>query len=310
MAVETKKGIFTPMIPTLNPATAGGDLPLAEFVRLAARNGFSGVEFSIREAANLIARSSLHDVAAIFEEPKILPIVFDLPVEWRQDEATYRAGLKHLPQLARLAQDLDCTRCVTWVLPDGGIPVAEYAERGMKRFVEIARILGGEGVRLGLEFIGPQHYRANPDNVWFHDIPSALDVVNAIENAAQLENVGLLVDSFHWYTSGGTIMDLASIPIEMLVHVHINDAPGHPQGGAMSREAQQDRARLLPGESGVIDIVGFLKTLAAVGYDGPLAVETFSAALNALPPDEAAARAAAAVHNSMRAAAVKPVRLL
>jgi sugar phosphate isomerase/epimerase len=298
------------MIPTLNPVTAGRGLPLLEFVQLAARHGFSGVEFSIQEAANLIAHSSLHDVAAIFEEPKVLPIVFGLPVEWRKDEDAFQAELEQLPELAKLAQDLDCTRCVTHVMPDGGIPVAEYAERSMRRLAEIAHILSDQGVRLGLEFIGPQHYRTDPDNVWFYDIPGALDVVNTMENAAQLENVGLLVDSFHWYTSGGTIMDLASIPIEMIVHVHINDAPGHPQGGAMPREEQQDMVRLLPGDSGVIDIVGFLKTLAAVGYDGPLAVETFSAQLNALPPQESAALAATAVHNAMQAAAVKPVRLL
>ena len=37
------------MIPTLNRATAGGGLALPEFVQLAARHGFNGVEFSIDE---------------------------------------------------------------------------------------------------------------------------------------------------------------------------------------------------------------------------------------------------------------------
>ncbi len=292
------------MIPTLNGATAGGGLALPEFVQLAARHGFSGVEFSIDEAAKLVAQSSFEEVAAIFEEPKVLPVVFGLPVEWRKDEDTFQAGLQRLPELAKLAQDLDCTRCCTWVLPDGGIPVAEYAQTSTRRFAEIGRVLSDQGVRLGLEFLGPAHFRTNPDNVWFYDIPGALRAVAAISEMDTLENVGLLIDCWHWYTSGGSTMDLASIPIQQMVHVHINDAPNLP------RDDQQDGVRLLPGASGVIDIVGFLKTLAAVGYDGPLAVETFSDELRALPADESAARAATAVQNAMRAADVAPVELL
>ncbi len=97
------------------------------------------------------------------------------------------------------------------------------------------------------------------------------------------------VDAWHWYTSGGSVMDLASIPVEQIVHVHINDAPDIP------REEQNDGVRLLPGDSGVIDIKGFLQTLKALGYEGPIAVETFSEELRALPASEAAQRAAAAV---------------
>jgi sugar phosphate isomerase/epimerase len=292
------------MIPTLNPATAGGGLALPEFVQLAGRHGFAGVEFSITAVADLVAQQSFSTVADIFEANKVLPAVFGLPVEWRKDEDTFQNDLQRLPELAKLAQDLDCTRCVTWVLPDGGEPVREYAERSKRRFTEVAQILTTEGVRLGLEFLGPQHFRTNPDNVWFYNIEGALQVVDEISNAATLENVGLLVDCWHWYTSGGTTMDLASIPVEQVVSVHINDAPN------LAREEQVDSVRLLPGASSVIDIVGFLKTLNAIGYDGPLSVETFSEELRALPAEEAAARAAAAVQQVMQAAEVKPVRLL
>lgn len=291
------------MIPTLNSVTAGHGLGLAEFVQLAKSNGFIGIEFSIEAVADLVARTSFEDVAAIFEDAVVLPTVFGLPVEWRQDEQTFQAGLAQLPALAKLAQDLDCSRCSTWVLPDSGEPVAEYASRSTRRFQEIGRVLANEGVRLGLEFLGPQHFRPNPDNVWFYDIAGALRAIEGIVGPAQLENVGLLVDSWHWYTSGGTPMDLASIPIEMFVHVHINDAPNVP------RDEQVDSVRLLPGATGVIDIMAFLKTLDALGYDGPLAVETFSQDLNALPPSEAAAQAGAAVARVMQQAGVRPVRL-
>lgn len=292
------------MIPTLNAVTAGGGLALPDYITLAKNHGFSAVEFSIDAAAALVEQSSFEEVAALFDGATILPIVFGLPFDWRKDEDTFQDGLAKLAQQAKLAQDLGCSRCTTWVLPDNGEPVAEYSARSLKRFQQIGKILSDQGVRLGLEFIGPAHFRTDPSNAWFYDIPGALHVVGQIEDGAELENIGLLVDCFHWYTSGGTMMDLAAIPLEKIVHVHINDAPEVPV------EAQKDGVRLLPGASGMIDITGFLGTLGALGYDGPVAVETFSDELKALTPDEAAARAAVAVGGVLRAANIDPVRLL
>ena len=292
------------MIPTLHPATAGGGLSLSEYVQLAARNGFIGVEYSIEAVAEFAQQTSFADAAAIFESNKVLPIVFGLPVEWRKDEATFEAGLERLPALAKFAQDLDTTRCCTYVLPDGGVPAAEYAERSVQRFVRIGEVLQEQGVRFGLEFIGPAHFRTDPENVWFYDIPGALQVVATVAERGKLENIGLLVDSFHWHTSNGSAMDLASIPIQQIVHVHVNDAPNVP------REQQQDGVRLLPGTSGVIDIEAFLKTLEAIGYDGPVSVETFSDDLRALPAEEAATRAATAMRQIFERTDITPVRLV
>jgi sugar phosphate isomerase/epimerase len=293
------------MIPSLSPATAGSGLALPQYVDLARRHGFSGVEFSIEEVAQLVEAQGFDFVAQLFEtSPKVLPVTFGLPVEWRKDEATFRDGMKNLPALAKLAQDLDCTRCVTWVLPDSGEPVAEYSTRSTQRFGEIGAVLSEQGVRFGLEFLGPAHFRMNPQNVWFYNVAGALQVVEEVEDRFELQNMGLLIDCWHWYTAGDTMMDLAAVPLEKIVHVHINDAP------QLAVENQIDNVRLLPGESRVIDIVGFLSTLNALGYDGPVAVETFSEELKALPADEAAACAAEAIDRVLQAADIEPTRLL
>jgi sugar phosphate isomerase/epimerase len=292
------------MIPTLNAVTAGGGLALADYISLAARNDFSGVDFSIQTVADAVEQNGFDAVAKLFEQPKVLPAAFGLPVEWRKDEETYQRGLEQLPRLAKLAQDLDCTRCGTWVLPDNGEPVGEYAARSKKRFAEMAQVLAEQGIRLGLEFLGPQHFRPDPDNVWFYDLPGTIDVVEEIEDEYSLENLGVLIDGWHWYTSGGTMMDLAAIPLEKIVHVHVNDAPDLPL------HQQQDKERLLPGESGVIDVVGLLKTLGALGYDGPVAVETFSNVLRDMAPEEAARRAGESMIKIFAAAGIEPLRLV
>ena len=292
------------MLLTLSPPTAGSGLALPEFVALAAESGFSGVEFSINEAAQLVQQRSFASLAEVFESHKVLPAVFGLPVEWRKDEDTFQEELSALPALAKLAQDLDCSRCVTWVLPDDGSPVQEYAATSLRRFAAIAKVLNEQGVRFGLEFIGPAHFRPNPANVWFYDVLGGLDVVSQVEQLSGTQNVGLLVDSWHWYASGGTMMDLASIPVEQVIEVHINDAPLIP------REQLIDNQRELPGATGAIDLVGFLTTLANIGVDGPVAVETLSAALSALPPQQAAALAGDATRQVFATAGIEPLHLL
>lgn len=289
------------MIPTLNSATAGGSLPLDQYIALAARHGFDAVEFGIGAAHEL----GLEQAAALFESNGVLPVNFGLPVEWRKDEETFQSGLETLPELAKFAQDLGCARCCTWVLPSSGEPVGEYAARSTARFVEIARILSENGVRFGLEFIGPHHFRTEPEKVWFYDIPDALRVADEVNAQAGTRNVGLLVDCFHWHTTGANTMDLASIPLEQVVHVHINDAPAN-----IAVENIHDSVRELPGATGQIDIVAFLSTLGALGYDGPVAVETFSDKLRAMTPEEAAAKAGDSVKSVFEAAGVKPLRLL
>jgi sugar phosphate isomerase/epimerase len=289
------------MISTLNPVSAGGGLPLDQYVALAARHGFAAADFNLLEAHGL----GLEAAAAIFESNGILPATFGLTVEWRKDEDTFREGLEKLPELAKFAQDLDCQRCCTWVLPDGGVPVAEYRATSVARFTEIAKILADNGVRFGLEFIGPHHFRTNPENVWFYDILGGLEVADEVNSRAGTLNVGLLVDCYHWHTAQNSTMDLATIPLEQVVHVHINDAP---TGVAILD--LQDGVRELPGVTGAIDIVGFLSTLGALGYDGPVAAETFSEKLRNMAPDEAAALTSAAVKNVFEAAGVKPLHLL
>jgi len=98
-----------------------------------------------------------------------------------------------------------------------------------------------------------------------------------------LGNVGLLLDAWHWYTSGGTTDQIRGLSDADVVYVHINDAPA-----GIAVDQQIDAVRALPGETGVIDLTGFLQALRDISYRGPVTPEPFSARLNALAPDDAA----------------------
>jgi sugar phosphate isomerase/epimerase len=100
----------------------------------------------------------------------------------------------------------------------------------------------------------------------------------------------VLLDSWHLYTSGGTLADLERLTNEDVVVVHVNDAPAE-----IARDEQIDTVRMLPMETGVIDLVGFMHALRAMGYDGPVMPEPFSQRINdlaATDPDSAAREAA------------------
>lgn len=270
------------MIHTLNPSIAGGGIE--EGAQIAARHGFSGIELPLAAAHERAQRDGLDAVAQLYRSHNLVTPVFGLGVEWRADEDTFQSGLEQLPALARTAASLGANRCVTWVLPDGGIPVADYRANSVRRFAAIAKVLNDHEISLGLEFIGPRHFRTAPDNVWFYDIAGALQACDEIASVAKCDNLGLLVDCFHWFNTQGSAMDLASIPAEQVVHVHINDVPN------VSLDEQRDDVRFLPGETGVIDIAAFLSTLAAIGYAGPVSTEVLGNALDGLSPDEKAAR--------------------
>lgn len=245
----------------------------------AAKKGrFRAVEFSPHEVASLVEADGVQAVLGLFEESGIKPAAWALPVDWSAEEETWRKGVNELPRLAKAAGAIGGTRCVTWVPPFSTVlPLEENRRFHIERFTPIARILADHGCSLGLEFIGPKTKR---DNQPFEFIHTAKDM---LELGAQIgPNVGLLLDCWHWYTSHGTIQDIRALSPEQVVYIHVNDAPA-----GVPIDEHLDHIRALPGETGVIDVAGFLRALDEIGYDGPVTPEPFKKELADLPSDDA-----------------------
>ncbi|MDQ3249937.1 MAG: sugar phosphate isomerase/epimerase, partial [Chloroflexota bacterium] len=103
-------------------------------------------------------------------------------------------------------------------------------------------------------------------------------------------NMGLLLDIWHVYTAHGSMDELHKLHKDDVVSVHVNDAPP-----GLAIDEQLDQVRTLPGETGVLDIVGFLHALQAIGYDGPVTAEPFSQRVRELAPAEAVRETGAAM---------------
>jgi sugar phosphate isomerase/epimerase len=262
----------------LNAATAGEGLAIADYIALAQRQGYRWVELNRSQVAPLAAmgRSAASE---LLDRAGVRLASFFLPVAWQDDEATFRRDMQRFADLVGVVAGAGATRCCTWLLPNFATPPAETRQWVGARFRWIAGLLADHGLRFGLEFLGPAHFRDDPGFTFLYRMEDMLAFAEELG-----PNVGVLVASFHWHCLDGTREALAALPTDRLVYAHINDAPDLP------RAQQRDDRRLLPGE-GVIDLAGFLGGLQAAGYDGPVGIEVDGPALQGLSPDEAAERA-------------------
>lgn len=239
---------------------------LQEAIRLAADSGYGGVEVSIQEVTSLVDEHGEAYVRGLFTDAGVRPAGWGLPVAWNGADEEWRKGLEQLAKYARTAQAIGCPRTMTWILSGSNDREPEENRRfHIARFRPIAEILAAHGCRLGLEFLGPKTIR---DRLRYPFIYRMLDMLDLASEIGP--NVGLLLDCWHWYTSGGTLDEMAQLTNDRVVYVHVNDAPR-----GVPLDEHIDNKRSLPGATGVIDLVGFLKALQAIGYDGPVVPEPF-----------------------------------
>jgi 2-keto-myo-inositol isomerase len=129
---------------------------------------------------------------------------------------------------------------------------------------ETAQVLGELGgiankydIGLAFEFLGQQDCSVQT-------LPLADEIVQLVDR----ENVGLVIDSFHFYAGGSTIASITVLDPARLFVFHINDAEDRP------REQLEDRHRLLPG-LGILPLKEIVAALKSIGYDGVASVEIF-----------------------------------
>ena len=268
------------MFRSLSPGAIGISASFSESMELAKAASFQGLSISIGGLAKMAEEKSVDYVKGLFDDAGLRMGAWGLPVDWRGDEAAMKQGLERLHAQAKVAQSLGCTRLATWILPfSEDKPFQENFDWHVSRFRPIGEVLSEYGCQLGLEFIGPKTMREGKKHEFIHTMEGMLELGDKIGTG----NIGLLLDAWHLYTSHGTLDDLKKITADRVVHVHINDAPK-----GIPIDEQVDNVRRLPGETGVIDLVGFLKCLDDMGYDGPVMPEPFSEKVKAMPPLEAA----------------------
>jgi len=243
----------------------------------AVKYGFGGIAPSEGEFANKSA-TEIGEWLALMKQKGIRYGAAGLPVEFRRDEAQFNKDMAQLPKRAALLKQLGVTRVATWILPGSNeLTYLQHFKILETRFRAAATVLKDNDLRLGLEFVGPHTSR---ERFRFPFACTQIDMMELVE-AIGTGNVGLLLDSWHWYTSHGTVPELERLSNKDIVHVHVNDAPS-----GIAVDQQMDNRRKLPVTTNVIDLKGFINTLVKIGYDGPVECEPFDQELRKM--DQAA----------------------
>ncbi len=263
-AEEVKKTVK--FFKNLAPGHIGVKADQQQALEYAVKYGFGGITPGEGEFANKSA-AEIGEWVALMKQKGIRYGAAGLPVEFRRDEAQFQKDMAQLPKRAALLKQLGVTRVATWILPGSNeLTYLQHFKLLETRFRAVAKVFKDYDLRLGLEFVGPHTSREK------FRFPFACTQADMMElcDAIGTGNVGLLLDSWHWYTSHGTVPELERLSNQDIVHVHVNDAPS-----GIAVDQQMDNRRKLPVTTNVIDLKGFINTLVKIGYDGPVECEPF-----------------------------------
>jgi sugar phosphate isomerase/epimerase len=243
-----------------------------DFARLAGTTGYGGVDVDLASAQKQGGPAT----RMLLNSLRLSPGSINLPVTFSGDDPTYQSGLARLEDAAMFAAIIGCPRMVAVLPPSSATPKAEFRALLKSRLTAIAKILQSADVRLGLEFLGPLHFRTRQPHEFIWRMPEALEF-----SAECGANVGLLLDAWHWHHAGASAGDIVAAGKSRIVHIHVSDAKAQPP------EEVRDNQRLMPGE-GVIDLVGFFQALKKIGYTDAVSPEPLGRVPADMTPEDGA----------------------
>ena len=253
---------------------------------LAHRHRFESVE-PRGDELSAMSREQLTETLADLSSKQLVWSATGLPVDFRKDDKTFRDGLAKLPKIATALKHAGARRIGTWLSPSHDeLTYRANFQQHAARLRECARVLKDNGIRLGLEYVGTQLLLVGKRYPFVHTMAETRELIAEIGTG----NVGLVLDTWHWWTAGDSEADILALKNEDVVSVDLNDAPN-----GIAKEQQRDNERELPAATGVIDVAPFLNALTKIGYDGPARPEPFNKTLNALENDAACAATSAAM---------------
>jgi len=173
-----------------------------------------------------------------------------------RDADAYEGIKQECRELSKIAAEIECPYIV--VVP-GRLPSADVdvVAESVPVVAELCDIAAEHGVALGFEFLGQADC----------SVPT-LDLAEEIVREAARDNLGLVIDSFHFYAGGSTVQMIERLDPRLIYIFHINDAEDLP------RAQLEDRHRLLPG-LGILPLREMMAAFRKIGYDDVASVEIF-----------------------------------
>lgn len=253
---------------------------LATDIRAAAAAGFDYVEIWAAKLRKYLLENSTADLKALFVENGMQPLSINSieHITFRDDTA-YAQIKAECEELSSIAAAIGCPYIVVvpGKIPSGGLSSYEVIEDSVQVLRELASIGERHNVALAFEFLGQKDCSVQ-----------TLDLADEIVVKVNRRNIGLVIDSFHFYAGGSTTKMIEVLDPKRLFIFHINDAEDLP------RERLTDAHRLLPG-LGVLPLKEIIAAFKRIGYSANASVEIFRPEYWERDPFELAREAKAAV---------------
>ena len=176
-----------------------------------------------------------------------------------RDAHAYESIKAECEELSQIAAAIGCP-CIVVVpgpLPPGGATRETVVAESVRVLNELCDISSRHGVALAFEFLGQTDC----------SVPT-LDLAAEIVREADRKDLGLVIDSFHFYAGDSTLEMIESLDPKLIQIFHINDAEDLP------RQQLEDRHRLLPG-LGILPLREIVSAFRRIGYDKVASVEIF-----------------------------------
>lgn len=266
---------------SLNGATTmKADLPTD--IRAAAAAGFEYVEIWAAKLRRFLQHNSATDLKLLFDENKVKPLSINSieHITFRNAEA-YQRIKSECEELSSIAAAIDCPYVVVvpGKLPERAVSRDQIMAESSAVLDELCDIAARHQVALGFEFLGQTEC----------SVPT-LDLAADIVRKVNRENVGLVLDAFHFYAGNSTVEMIDALDATKLFIFHIDDAEDLP------REHLTDAHRLLPG-LGILPLQEIIAAFRRIGYDANASVEIFRPEYWERDPFELARSAKAAVQS-------------
>ncbi len=291
------------MFKNLSPSAVAVTGHQSEVIELALTYGFEGIDLDVRDFTGRVRRKGMEHARRLIDSAKIRLSNFALPIALEAEDELFAAELEKLPEMAQVAADVGCPRCVVTLQPAGDErPYHENFEFHRRRFEEICTALEPAGVRLGVGFQAAESLRKGKAFQFVHDLDALLLLLNMVGRP----NAGLLLDAWDFVVAGGDLDALGKLPVEQIVAVQVAEVPADVAPAELD-----EKSRLLPdAENGRVDVSAFLRALAAMGYEGPVTPKPSRAAFTTRRRERIVRRAGEAMDKVWKAAELPAERAL
>ena len=229
-------------------------------LQAAKEGGFDYLEIWAAKLRSFLKEHSSAKLKDLFDASGLSPLsINSIEHITFRDAEDYAAIKRECEELSSIAGAIGCP-CIVVVpgrLPKDGASRENVIAESIKVLNELCDIAAAHNVALAFEFLGQTDC----------SVPT-LDLAAEIVREVNRKDLGVVIDSFHFYAGNSTTDMIESLDPEMIRIFHINDAEDLP------REQLEDRHRLLPG-LGILPLHDMLSSFRKIGYDKVASVEIF-----------------------------------